>query len=535
MDYTLENYYKFLEDKMDVVEWSGFEIDVGDLHPSTKPHQKDTITWGTRIGRGLIAKSFGLGKTHDQIEIGKQVVKRTDGRFLVICPLGVRRQFIEKDGPRLGIDFRFVSTDYEIETTNSPYLITNYEPVRDGKITPHKHNFAGLSLDEGSVLRSLGSKTYNEFLQIFKQVPYRWVCTATPSPNNFKELLGYAEFLDIMDRGQCLTRFFQRDTSKAGNLTLHPQHEENFWLWVASWALFIYKPSDLGYSDEGYELPKLHVHWHKIPVDHTRAFAQTDSWGQHRMFLDAAAGVREAVAEKRATIDPRVTKMLGIMLEDNREGLPISEGLCTQWVIWCHLNDEQKAIRNTLLKNDISLSSVYGSLTTEEGERRLSEWEDKETDVLLSKPIMLGSGLNLQQSHNMIFVGIDYKFQDFIQAVHRLYRFMQLFDVNVHIIFAESEQQVAMTLKKKWKQHDVLVQKMQGIVKKYGLTHWAIETGLKRNVSDFRDEYRGHFFRLVNTDSTIELFNLVEAMENGATNPFKINIGDRNNGTNKNL
>ena len=520
MSYSLSDYYNFLEAKMDVVEWSGFEIDVGNLHPSTRPHQKDAITWATRIGRGLIAKSFGLGKTHDQIEIGKLVHKKTDGRFLVICPLGVRRQFIEKDGPRLGVNFSFVSTDYDIEMANSSYLITNYEPVRDGKINIHKHNFAGVSLDEGSVLRSLGSKTYQEFLQIFQEVSYRWVCTATPSPNNYKELLGYAEYLGIMDRGQALTRFFQRDTSKAGNLTLHPQHEKNFWLWVASWALFIYKPSDLGYSDEGYELPDLNVHWHKIEVDHTRAFTQTDSWGQHRMFLDAAAGVREAVAEKRATMQTRIDKMLGIVQEKSD----------TQWVIWCHLNEEQKLIESTLLENGISCSSVFGSLTTEQGEARLQDWEDKKTDILLSKPMMLGSGLNLQQSHNMIFVGIDYKFQDFIQAVHRLYRFMQLHNVNVHILFAESEQQVAMTLKKKWKQHDKLVEMMQGIVKKYGLTHWAIETGLKRNVSTLREEYQGNAFKLVHTDSTIELFNLVAAMENGATDPFELKTGDQRNG-----
>ena len=509
----LTDYYQFLENKMDVVEWSGFEIDVSDLHPDTFPHQKDAIRWAARIGRGLIAMSFGLGKTRIAIELAKQVVTRTDGKFLMICPLGVKHQFTEEDGPVLGVKFQYVTSDQDIKTSNTPYLITNYERVRDGNITltdedgNNIHNIMGANLDEGSVLRSLGSKTYEIFDKQFKSVPYRWVSTATPSPNRYRELIYYAGFFDIMDKGQALTRFFQRDTSKAGNLTLHPQHEEAFWLWVASWALFIYKPSDLGYSDEGYELPPLNVHWHRISVDHTRAWEQTDSWGQHRLFLDAAAGVREAVAEKRETIPERI-RAAKELITDNRH-----------WLIWHHLEDERKAITMAMPES----TPVYGSQPLETREQRILDFSHGKIPILATKPEIAGSGCNFQKHcHSNIFLGIDYRFQDFIQAVHRTYRFQQTREVDVHIIYAESEQQIAMTLKKKWKQHDKLVEKMQGIVKKYGLTHWAIETGLKRNVSTFRDEYQGRFFRLVNTDSTVELFNLVEAMENGLTDPFQL-------------
>ncbi len=280
----------------------------------------------------------------------------------------------------------------------------------------------------------------------------------------------------------------------------------------ASWVLFIYKPSDLGYSDEGYELTNLNVQWHRLSVDHTRAFAQVDSWGQHRMFLDAAAGVREAVAEKRATIDSRILKAKEI-IDDNEPD--------KHWLVWHHLEDERKAISLAIPKS----TAVYGSQPLEIREQRILDFSHGKIQILATKPEIAGSGCNFQKyCYLNIFLGINYRFQDFIQAIHRTHRFQQLKPVDVHIIYAESEQQIAMTLKMKWKQHIELVEKMQSIVKKYGLTHWAIETGLKRNVSHFRDEYRGVFFRFVNTDSTIELDGLAKAMENGATDPFKIDL-----------
>ena len=154
----------------------------------------------------------------------------------------------------------------EVKACDAEIILTNYERVRDGDIDPAY--FAATSLDEASVLRSFGSKTYQTFLDKFKSVPYKLVATATPSPNRYKELIHYAGYLEVMDTGQALTRFFQRDSTKANNLTLYPNMEDEFWLWVSSWALFITKPSDLNpeYSDEGYVLPPLDVRWHEIPV-----------------------------------------------------------------------------------------------------------------------------------------------------------------------------------------------------------------------------------------------------------------------------
>jgi hypothetical protein len=187
-----------------------------------------------------------------------------------VLPLGVRREFMI-DAALLDIKVAFVRSDAEIDAlrpdddVDPPLFLTNYESVREGKIDVARFGWA--SLDEASVLRSFGSKTYQEFLPLFDTVRYRHVATATPSPNRYKELIHYAGFLGIMDTGQALTRFFQRNSEKAGDLTLYPHKEAEFWLWLNSWGVFLQKPSDLGFSDDGYDLPPITVRYHQVETD----------------------------------------------------------------------------------------------------------------------------------------------------------------------------------------------------------------------------------------------------------------------------
>lgn len=497
----MQDYQAFLESKIDVAQTSGFDADPADLHPSALPHQRDAILWALRKGKALVAMSFGLGKTHIQVELARLIQQRQGGKFLVIAPLGVRHQFTHEDGPRLGVRFAYVRTDAEVEAADTPYLITNYERVRDGDIDPRTHDLCGVSLDEGSVLRSLGSKTSQTFQEVLGDIPYRYVCTATPAPNRFRELIYYAQFLGIMDAGQCLTRWFKRDSSQAGNLTIHPHHEKEFWLWTASWGLFLNRPGDLGYDDSGYDLPPLSVHWRRIGVDHSRAFDQTDNRGQRKLLLDTAGNVQTAATEKRATLADRIAEMLDLI----RPMLRPEGGLREQLVIWVHLNDEQKAVEQELKRLGVSYSSIYGSLSPDEAEERLYTWRRRETDVLLSKPVMLGAGLNLQQCHTAIYLGIDYKFEDFIQSIHRLHRFQQPSPVAIHIIHAESEDHVADTLRQKWQRHDELTETMRGIIRKYGLSQEAMVSDLKRRIGVRREEVSGSRFRAIHNDTTLEI------------------------------
>lgn len=498
-----EEYQQFLKAKIDIAHWQGWEINEQDIHPSSYPHQVATIKWAARIGRGLIAKSFGLGKTQDAIELAKLVINQTDGQFLTVAPLGVRHHFVHMDGPRLGVKWQYVTSDEDIKTSKSPFLITNYERVRDGNIDPRRHNIKGVVLDEGSVLRSLGSKTYDVFGEIFQDTPYRWVATATPSPNEFREILGYADFLGVMDRGQALTRFFQRNVDKAGDLTLIPSQEENFWLWVASWALFLFRPSDLGFSDEGYELPEMEVHWHRVPISYDRDFGY-DSWGQYRLLPDTGGGIQQMIREKRDTIGVRLAKSIEIL----------NQAPDRHFLLWHHLEAERKAIEKAIPE----AVTVYGSQPLEVSEQRIIDFSEGKFRILATKPEIAGSGCNFQHHcSDAIFMGINDKFHDIIQAVYRIQRFQQKRKVNIHFVYAESEDDMVTRFRRKWKQHDYLTEKMRRIVQQYGLTHWSIETSLRRNMVSVSDrvEERGTFFTAVKNDCTLELFRLVEMMERG--------------------
>lgn len=488
-------YLQFLHRKVITAPLSGFVVTDDDLHPRHKGHQRAYIRWALSGGRRLIPASFGLGKTSIEIEIARQVYLRTGKKFLTVCPLGVKHQFTEEDGPALGVEWQYVRTDAEVEAATTPFLITNFERVRDGDIDPRQHDLGGVSLDEGDVMRSLGSKTYQIFKDVFADVPFRYVATATPCPNEYREIIYYAEFLGIMDKGQALTRWFKRDSSRAGHLTIHPQHEEEFWLWVASWALFCFYPSDLGFSDEGYVLPKLNVHWHRLAVDQTRAFAQKDNYGQHRMFLDAAAGVTEACAEKRATLPDRIIKMQEL-LQDNPD---------RHWLIWHHLEDERRAIEQAVP----TAVSVYGSQDLDERESRILGFVRGSIPILATKPEIAGSGCNFQRHcYSNIFLGVNYQFKDFIQSVHRTYRFQQAHEVDVHVIYAESEDAVVAALRRKWEQHNALVDRMRDIVKTYGLVHEALKSDLSRAIGVTREEVKGQCFTAVRNDCVLETMDM---------------------------
>ena len=256
-------YNDFLESKVYVAKETGFEISKAELSPALKPHQKDAVQWALRGGKRALFESFGLGKTVQELEFCRQVIRHEGGKALIVLPLGVRQEFTRDAVEILGMESPvYVRNMEEIAATDAALLLTNYERVRDGDIDPKV--FCAVCLDEASVLRSFGSKTYQTFLNKFQGVAYKLVATATPDPNKYKEIIHYAGFLEVMDTGQALTRYFKRDSTKANNLTLYPHKEEEFWLWVSSWALFLSSPSDLGYDATGYDLPAMEVRYHKL-------------------------------------------------------------------------------------------------------------------------------------------------------------------------------------------------------------------------------------------------------------------------------
>jgi DNA modification methylase len=493
-------YESFLRSKMVVAPERGMPCDPSELSECLKPHQRDITAWAIQGGCRAIFAAFGLGKTLIQIQVLQYIIHKQGGYGLIVCPLGVKGEFV-RDGLRFfGMDLVYVRTTEEFQQHRADgerYFVTNYERVRDGDIDPNV--FTVVSLDEASVLRSFGSKTYQTFLGLFADVPFRFVATATPSPNRFKELIHYAGFLGVMDTGRALTMFFKRDSTKAGNLTLLETQERAFWTWVHSWAAFVQRPSDLGYSDEGYDLPPLEIHRHRLAVDH--ATAGFDSWGQGKLLRSAALGVQDASRERRDSLADRIAKAKEII----DAGAPDQH-----WIIWHDLEDERRAIEQAFSGYDIR--TVYGSQDLEEREQFVADFTEGRYRILGTKPVLCGSGCNLQKyCHSAIYLGVGYKFNDFIQSIHRLQRFLQMHVVDVHLIYTESEDPIHDALMAKWEQHKHLVAQMTDIIREYGLGSHKLGTAAERSMGIERREERGERFTVVNNDCVLEARTMADA------------------------
>jgi hypothetical protein len=502
-------YTDFLRAKAAIApKFGGLQVDEADLNPALKPHTRRMVSWGLQGGRRAWFASFGLHKTATQLETLRVLTETTGKPTLITAPLGVRREFMREAQERFrgsyAVDLKFIR---DTDKVDGPGIyLTNYESVREGKVSPDP--FIGVSLDEAAILRGFGgTKTFREFMALFAGddrrdhgnrvktdgVPYRFVATATPSPNDYIELLSYAGFLDVMDIGQAKTRFFKRNSEKADKLTLMTHKQREFWLWVASWALFVTKPSDLdpAFSDEGYDLPPLDVRWHELPVDHL-AGAGVEKTGQQRMFRDATADLSAMAREKRDSLSDRVAKLMDLRAEDP----------AAHRIIWHDLEAERHAIERAIP----GVATVYGSQDLEDREEMIGDFADGRVQELGAKPVMLGSGTNLQRHCSWsVFLGIGFKFNDFIQAVHRLRRFgQQAASVRLDLIYTESEREVRRSLERKWQQHNEMVQKMIDIVKEYGLSEIAMQQALVRALGVERVEATGDSYRIVHNDCVDE-------------------------------
>ncbi len=478
------DYLRFLQSKVRFDTDAGFVVDRAAINPMLKPHQQALVQWMVRKGRAACFANFGLGKSFIQLEALRLVLDHAGGRGLIVLPLGVRQEF-KVDAAKLGITVTFVKRSDEV--AGPGIYLTNYESVRDGKIDLALFNVA--SLDEASILRGYGTKTYQEFLTLFAAVPCRFVATATPSPNEHKELIHYAGFLGIMDTGQALTRFFKRDTEKAGNLTLMPHMERQFWLWLHSWAAFVQKPSDLGHDDTGYEMPPLVVRVHEVPADDITGGVDRD--GQTLLIRDAAMGLKEAAAEKRDSIAARVAKMKEIVEADPAD----------HFILWHDLEAERHAIKRALPE----AMEVFGSLDLDTREERILGFSDGQFRLLATKPEISGSGCNFQRHcHRAIFLGIGFKFNDFIQAIHRIQRFLQPHECRIDIIICETEREVWRTLERKWREHEALTRRMSEIIAEHGLSTLGLERELTRTIGVIRREEKGERFTVAHNDTVLE-------------------------------
>lgn len=493
-----QQYIDFLASKIKVASRNGISCDVSELHPSGKPHQNDIILWSLEMGAALIAADTGMGKTHIGIEVMRILQRRFGGKCLLVTELGAAETFVNEDpevgeGARLGIKLEYVTDQLEAKESECDLVVTNYERVRMGQFD--FSDFTAVWLDEGNYLKNMASETTDALQRQLANVKYKYVATATPSPNETLELVNYAHVMGIADRGQILTRFFQRNSIKAGELTLHPQHEDDFWMWVYSWAVFIQRPSDLGYDDEGYALPPLNVYWHEVKI--TEAIeGKVNRDGQKEMFISGSSSLPDAAKIKRLSIKDRLNAAIKIMNE-----YPLS----THWIIWHHLEDERKAI-NKETKGHTKYADVFGSLNWREKEKRIVAFSKGELEILATKPEISGVGCNFQKHcHSNIVLGINHSFDEFYQLLKRTHRYGQIHPVEAHVFYTPEEYEIVNNLKRKWEEHDVARAKMREIVLKYGLNHSKFIEEKRRSFKTDRKVVKGKNFTLVNTDCVPEV------------------------------
>ena len=409
------NYQEFLASKKLSDIPTGF--DPGDLGSSLFDFQRDIVRWACHRGRAAIFADCGLGKTPMQLEWANQVVQSTGGMVLILAPLGVTQQ-TAREGRKFGIEVKVVAS--QDECTGPGICVTNYEKL-------HRFNlskFTGIVLDESSILKSYDGATRMLIIESARRVPHKLACTATPAPNDYMELGNHAEFLGIMSRTEMLSTFFVHDGGDTSKWRLKGHAESDFWRWLCSWSVNIRKPSDLGYEDGAFKLPKLNIRERVV-----QSSAKMDGY----LFQLPASTLEERRSARRSTIDERVAVAVDLV-----------NGSGDQWAIWCNLNTESEAIAKAT-----GAEEIRGSTDELERERIVLGFLDGSVRCVVTKPSLWGFGLNLQCCHNTAFVGLSDSYEQFYQSLRRFWRFGQTQEVNAHIVISDIEGAVLANINRK--------------------------------------------------------------------------------------
>lgn len=413
------NYEEFLERKKITPIIAGFDVELESLNENLFDFQRVIVKWALKRGRAAIFADTGLGKTLMQTSWAQSVVDHTDGDVLIVAPLCVAQQTV-REGEKFGIEINFCRDQ---ENAKPGINITNYEMLDRFNLD----DFHGVVLDESSIIKNRDGKTRNALIAACQKVPYRLSCTATPSPNDFMELGNQSEFLGIMNMAEMLAMFFINDAGDTGTWILKGHGKSKFWEWLSTWACVIRSPTDLGFDGSAYILPQLNM------FDHVVESKSTDG-----LFADIAAGLMERNAARKESVDDRVAKCAEVVNASNE-----------QWVIWCHRNEEAEKLVAAIP----GAVDVSGSDSIEHKENAVHDFLDNDIRVLVSKPKILGAGMNFQNCHNTAFVGLSDSWEQYYQAIRRFYRFGQMYEVNVHVISAESEGAVVANIKRKEEQN----------------------------------------------------------------------------------
>lgn len=434
------SYKEFIKSKYLIAEKSGFENKIG-LHPILFDYQKDLINWSLRLGKSAIFANTGLGKTFMQLEWARCVSIYTEKSILILAPLAVTSQTVD-EAAKIGIKIKYITNQKDIFDNCSNYkiFITNYERLEN----IDTHFFIGVVLDESSILKSFTGKYRQLIVDNFKYTPYKLACSATPAPNDYMELGSHSEFLNQMSRTEMLSMFFYHDGGDTSKWRLKGHAEERFWEWVSSWAAIVKSPDDLGYDGSKHKLPVL---------NEKQITVESGVIPDGMLFALPANTLDERRAARKDSLESRCQMACDLVTKEPNK----------QWLIWCDLNDEANLLKK-MIPNSIN---VQGSDKPEIKAKNLLDFGKGQINCLITKPKIASFGLNWQNCHNMIFVGLSDSYESYYQAVRRCYRFGQKEQVNVYIITSELEQNVLKNIKRKQKDFEKMQNSMVEFTKKY--------------------------------------------------------------------
>ena len=411
------NYTEFVSHKLSVVPPTGI-ADGFSLPSSLFPHQSALTAWALRRGRAAIFADTGLGKMRMELAWADAVRKHTKQPIMIHTPLAVAAQ-LAGEAAKIGIDAKVCREPSDL---TDGVNITNYDRLH--KFDPSI--FGGVVLDESGCIKHHDTKTFQALTAAYSETPFKLPATATPAPNDWTELGTHAEFLGICTRAEMLAEFFTHDGGDTSVWRLKGHAREVFWRWVASWGAMIRKPSNLGFDDGAYNLPALHLHEHHVAYELPL---------NGMLFAAEAQSLSERREARRASMEDRVKECAALVNAEKAE----------PWVVWCDLNAEGDALTSAI----DGAVQIAGADSTDEKERRLTDFAEGRTRVLVTKPSIAGWGLNWQHAARMAFVGVTDSYEAYYQAVRRCWRFGQARDVHVHIFASKAEGAVVANLKRK--------------------------------------------------------------------------------------
>jgi len=435
---TMKDYLDFLESKTKRVEHSGFDVEPSNLNPNLFDFQRYIVLKAVKMGKYAIFADCGLGKTLMQLEWARLVSEYTQMPVLILCPLAVAGQTI-KEGGKFGISVERLTSD----VSGVGVYITNYDQLDNVNAS----QFSGIVLDESGILKNYEGSTKNMIIDYFQQTPYKLACTATPSPNDFMELGNHSEFLNIMPRNEMLAMYFVHDGGETAKWRLKGHSEDLFWRWVASWAVMLTKPSDIGFSADGYDLPALNYIEKQIV---------TPARDNGTLFNDVAVSATDFNGELRLTKIERMSEVVEIVNKSDEN-----------FIVWIKQNEEGDYLKR-LIPDAIE---VRGNDSPEYKEKMLLGFANNEFRVLITKAKIAQYGLNYQNCRNQVFPSLDFSFEGLYQSIRRSYRFGQKNEVNIFIVTTDTMQNVIQSIRTKQTQFETMQKKLS----EHSFAHIGVE------------------------------------------------------------